>query len=377
MNKTSTTRKHPCGPRQNSLPDTDDKSEFGDSPNTYYDQFEYPDFARFSGSPRTPPGSYSTDMNKYTSSHYLNEDLQNEDFSDLFKSVSSRDEHALRNMNEILTINARYPTLEVQSIMINPHLLLQFVASMTMNFILCSNSFMFTLINNQNQSHPDVVVVYIVSKLINLSCIGLISYIFTSPDTYKSVHVTLEYLAVNMIVYKYNFTNILKYTFVYLFTSVLAAFLSVAVYYDLLLNISTKKLLSGTFSSNRSYVLSYSYILISLLMHLFMAVGLTVISNTTTSTNSTTKAIHKAILTVFISITFGVVIGPIGYILPRLSLYYVIVLVRNDYSVFDINLFITYLAALLSIIIFYPIVVIQIKFIWRNRYRRYIEYGFQ
>ena len=109
--------------------------------------------------------------------------------------------------------------------------------------------------------------------------------------------------------------------------------------------------------------------------HTFLSIGITVLTNMTNSVNSRQFGIHKALVLFFISVTFGIVVGPIGHALPSLSLYCIIILVRRDYSLFDINLFATHAITVLAILIFYPIIAIQIKYVWRNRYRRYIEYG--
>lgn len=326
-----------------------------------------------SESPRTPPGSYSIIMERYTGSDHLNSELRNEEFSDLFKSQI--DDITLREIGEICSMNAHYSTLKVQSTMKNSHLTLEFVASLCLNFMLCNNAFMFALVELRDGNSMDIVLQYILAKLINLSCVGLISCIFTSPDTNKSVNVTLEYLAINTVVYKYKFSNILKYLAVYIAAGITAALLSVLVYHDLINTIPTKKLLSNMFSSNRSYKFNYSYILVSVIMHALVSVGLTMITNTTSSINSKRKAIQKAGLTIFASITFGIVVGPVGYVFPNLALYCMIVVTRNDYSTFDLSLFATYTITLFAIVILYPIIAIQIKFVWRNKYRRYVEYG--
>lgn len=324
--------------------------------------------------PRTPPDSPAFNTNRIpvnAISDALNQDLLNG--SDLFDSL-----YKIPPM-ETLTSNiysvSQSPALEVQSTMKTPYMKLEFIACFSLNMILCSNSFMLALVDSKQDILLENIFRYVLFQIINLACLGFMSYIFTSPDTYKSINITIKYLAINSIVYEYKFSIILKYIGIHLCAGILASLASIGIYHDLITDIPTSKLLSVIFATKRSFSISYSYILVSIMMHFSLSAGLTILTNTTTTINSRIRALQKALLTLFVSITFGAVIGPIGHIWPYLSLYSMVILTRREYDSFNLNLFITYASTILAIIVFYPLMAIQIKFFWRNRYRRYIEYG--
>lgn len=270
---------------------------------------------------------------------------------------------------------ANYTAIEVQSQMSNPYLLLETCACLCFNVVLFCNAFMFSLINNTVGVNTDIVVRFVIAKAINLSCLGLITYVFTTPDTYKSINLTIEYLSVNVIIYEYSFMTIMKYLIIHICMAVIAAFLTIGIYYDIIEHIPTTILLSSILPTTKTYSFTYSYAIIAVIMHMATAVGLTIISNAATSMNARRKAIHKAVLLFFINITFGAVIGPLGYIWQHLMLYSAMIIIRKEHSLFNIELFITYVVMIIAVIIVYPIIAIQIKFFWRNKYRRYIEYG--
>lgn len=305
----------------------------------------------------------------------VNEDLGNID--ELFSQVSGiplMDER-MSMSDYMYADNAQYPKLEIQASMQNPYLILEIFACLCLNIILCSNIFMFAIITTKFEASSDIIIRYVISKALNLSGVGLVTYIFTSPDTFKSISITLEYLSINSVIYEYKFMDVLRYLFIHFIVAIGSALLCIGMYYELIESISTQLLLSFVFSSKRNYSFSYSYIIVSILMHTFLSIGLTILTNMTNSMNSRQRAIHKALLTFFISLSYGAIIGPIGYVWPNLALYIIIIIIRNEYDLFNNSLFITYVVSLLATLIFYPVIAVQIKYFWRNKYRRYIEYG--
>ncbi len=328
--------------------------------------------------PSTPHNSFFIDVNDSSdmnNSSDVNEDLGNID--ELFSQVSGIPLMDGRmSLSEYLySDNAQYPKLEIQSSMQNPYLILETFACICLNIILCSNIFMFAIITTRFGASSDIIIRYVISKALNLAGVGLVTYIFTGPDTFKSINITLEYLSINLIIYEYKFTDVLRYLFIHFITAIGTALLCIGMYYDLINSISTQLLLSFVFSAKRSYSFSYSYVIVSVLMHLLLSIGLTILTNMTNSMNSRHRAIHKALLTFFISLSYGAIIGPIGYVWPNLALYIMIIIIRNEYELFNNSLFVTYVISLLVTILLYPIMAVQIKYFWRNKYRRYIEYG--
>ena len=209
----------------------------------------------------------------------------------------------------------------------------------------------------------------------NITCVGFFAYVFTSPDTFKSISTTIACLSINSVVYEYSILVFLQYIAIHILSGFIAGIVSVGIYNGLISNITTERLLNHIFPSKRAYDFDYSFVLVAIMVHIGLAIGLTLITNMTTSINARSRTIHKAMFIFFVSIIFGIVVGPIGSTLPNLCLYITIAIVRNDYSSVDEHILIVQSCSILSMLILYPFVAIQIKFVWRNKYRRYIEYG--
>ena len=298
------------------------------------------------------------------SSNYLNRDLLDDDLDELYETLSKipfLDRSPIQlEQNGIVT---------TQSVMINSSLLLEFAACFSFDIILCSNVFLFAILNaGDNQ-----VFQYVLIRIINLSFLGIISYLLAGPDTYRSVNITLTYLSINSILYKYSLLNVLRYLFIHFVAAILASLVSIGMYYDLIKEISSSDLVINLFPLHK-YSISYSYASIAFLVHMSVSIGLVVLVDMTNSMNARKRSIHKAMFLFFLSVIFGVIIGPIGYAWPNLALYATLFIIRNDYSSFDSNMFVIYLITTIAAFILYPIIAIQLKYTCRNKYSRCIEY---
>ena len=164
--------------------------------------------------PGTPPSDsvsvYLQKENNTSVEDSLNKDLMVDDIDDLIDSLSSFSSMDILMANRINQIHlGHYPTLNVHKSITRSYLFLEFFASICLNVALCFNAFTFTILeNNVKLSHSiftmDYFLQYILHKALNLACIGLVGYIFTSPDTYKSINLTLTNLTVNAIIYEYS-----------------------------------------------------------------------------------------------------------------------------------------------------------------------------
>ena len=139
-------------------------------------------------------------------------------------------------------------------------------------------------------------------------------------------------------------------------------------------DIAIPSILSNAFILGRLPQINYSYLSIVTMVHAFIAIGLTVLTNSTTSLNAGKRMLHKMLLIFMASMTFGVILGPLGHIWPSLVLYIALHITRNDIDSLDVDTIIAYLSIILAILIMYPLVALQIKYIWRKKYIRYIEY---
>lgn len=268
----------------------------------------------------------------------------------------------------------QYPSLEVQSSMDKPYLLLEFAASVILNVILCSNDFMFAIISQPDMdTKTDSIIRYIIAKVVNLSFVALVPFIFTTPDTYKSINVTVEYLAINIIIFEYDFVHILKYLGIQAISSIIGCLISIGLYFEYIRDLKTDQILPNVMGS--SFAFNYSYVIVSMIVHTCIAAGLTVISNDASSINAKKKTLHKALLFFFCGLSFGSIIGPVGYMIPQVCLYSMLIISKGDYHLFNTGMFVAYVLSIIGILVFYPLMAVQIKFYWRNRYKRYIEYG--
>lgn len=272
--------------------------------------------------------------------------------------------------------NTKYVNLEVQATMENPYLLLEFISCLTFKFIICSNTFMFAYISSlDNVNNTDIIVRYIIARLINFTYVAAIPYIFTTPDTYKSINVLLEYLMINIVIFEYEFVVILKYLCIHIIAAFLGSMMSYGLFYEYTKDLTIEQILPNISISSFRFQFNFSYVCITVLVHIAIASSLTIISNDATSMTAKGKTIHKALCFLIIGLVSGFVIGPIGYILPRLCLYVIVLVAKKETQLFNGEMFITYVVIVLSIIVLYPIIAIQIKFFWRNKFKRYIEYG--
>jgi hypothetical protein len=102
--------------------------------------------------------------------------------------------------------------------------------------------------------------------------------------------------------------------------------------------------------------LSYSFVLIAILVHAVTAVYLTNITSSTTSANASVRTLHKIMLVALMSATFGFAIGPVGYMLPSLLLYVALTVAREEYTLLSLNILAAYGASILVVLVTYPVI---------------------
>jgi hypothetical protein len=266
-----------------------------------------------------------------------------------------------------------YSSLEIQSIITKSYYRLEMLGCLALSIIICSDSFTFVFLTKY-ELESDLLLKYVLYKFVNFTAVGFITFICTTPDTYKSISLTAKHLAINCVIYEYDSIRIFKYICIHVTFGILGAIITYLIFFDLLKNFETEQIITNIFSQKRSYSYNLSYITTSILMHTMLSSGLTIFTNMTNMTNARMMAWQKSAFTCFISIVYGVVIGPIGYLWYNLSLYCVIIIIRGDFYLFNIELFLTYFITIIGIIFLYPIMAIFIKYKWRKLYRKYIEY---
>ncbi|KAG7394171.1 hypothetical protein PHYBOEH_005565 [Phytophthora boehmeriae] len=271
------------------------------------------------------------------------------------------------------TFNHQPVTLGIQSRMVNPYYMLELLSCMTFDLIICSNSFTFTLIVDAS-TELNAPLRFLVFKAINLACLAFVLYVNTNSDTYKSLNVTIEYLAVNAVIYEYPILVVIKYLMIRIVSGFVMAFAPTGIYYNLIDKYTTEQLVANVLFVTSGYTFTYSYYLTAILLHFSVAIGLTVLTDSTTSSNARSRVIAKSAIIYFCRSSFGVVVGPVGYIWTNVALYLSVIVTRHRYDLVDVHWMATYIVMIVGVIVIYPLIAIQIKFIWKNKYRRYIEY---
>jgi chromate transport protein ChrA len=184
----------------------------------------------------------------------------------------------------------------------------------------------------------------------------------------------------------------MKYLLIHIITGLISALVVLGIYYEYLNSFTSSELSSfillrsATFvpesvstdvkltKENHKYKFGYSYFLITILAHAILGFGLSILTNTVNSLNVKKRVLQKGLLMFMINVTFGIIIGPIGYTWPSLALYIMMIIIRNDFDQLNTSIVITYMITLTTIIIVYPLIAIKIKYFWHSKYRNYIEY---
>lgn len=313
------------------------------------------------------------DINQATD--HLNRDLINFDWNMSPESPLSRVPlMEPRSFEELDNLDAYHRIgIGIQSRMSNPYFMLEIVACMCFDLVLCSNAYVFTIITDAD-ADAAIPLRFLVYKGINLGCLAIITAIFTTPDTYKSLNITIEYLAINAIIYEYQIATVLKYLLIRLVSGAVMAFTVTGIYLNLLVDYTTEDLVSNILFVASNYKFTYAYYITAVLLHISIAIGLTLLTDSATSTNARSRAYLKSLVIYFCRNSFGIVVGPVGYIWTNIMLYLAIVSLRNRFDLIDVRWVATYLITIVGIIVIYPLIAIQIKFIWRDKVRRYLEY---
>lgn len=256
-------------------------------------------------------------------------------------------------------------SVDIQTSMIKSYYLLEFVGSLCAAAFLYSNIFMMaTVCRDHGLSW------YLLARLINLASLGVVAHLFTSPDTYRSVSIMPSFLMVNAVTHGYPMRTLALCLLMHLTGSACAAILVVVIFSPIIHNISSAAIMHDVAGMQ----LSYSFVLIAILVHAVTAVCLTNITSSTTSANASVRTLHKIMLVALMSATFGFAIGPVGYMLPSLLLYVALTVAREEYTLLSLNILAAYGASILVVLVTYPVIALQVKFVWRKRYVRYIEY---
>lgn len=229
------------------------------------------------------------------------------------------------------------------------------------------------ILNIMQTPYENSLSYYVLSKLLLFFSVGYVVYIFSTPDTYRSINTSIDFLAVNCILYAYPLTTVLLYFSIQFLTSFLGAMISIGLHYSILIPLDNQKLLDSIITSNDSFLLTPSYIFLSIFIHIVIVIGLTFIMDGTNSLNCKQKVIHRVTYVGMLSLLYTITVGAIGFMaIYRLGLYLSISLIFGHPC--DITIVFTYLAHTLIKVLVYPFMAFHIKYVWKNAIQRYIEY---
>lgn len=308
--------------------------------------------------------SYERSSNSIDNDSILNEFIQDPNFSNIpiLERIPYFDIPPTSNVQ-----------LDIQPVLINRYYALEFIACTFVAIGISSTIFMLNILSiGTNTNYP--LFYYILSKTIQFFIAGLVIYLFSNGDTYKSINVSIDFLAINWSLYDYPFWMVLKYLLTQLLACMFGTLLTIGLHYNIISSIPTDVLLNSIILINKDYLLSPSYFLLSAFIHIITVIGLTIIIDYTNSINYHERIIQKIVYIYSISILYCTIIGPIGFMIYRTTLYIFISLIFGVPKHECAAILIIMVSHMLIKLLFYPFIAFHVKFVWKNSLRRYLEY---
>ncbi len=297
--------------------------------------------------------------------------------------INERSSHSsIPNINEFIleelitnyNFDASDSPCDVNPIIEYPLYIIEFILSLITFMMFYGNMFMIVvLMFKSDNDHP--YVSYFLIKVINLAMVGLIICISTTPNTYKAINILTKIMMINTIVYGYSPMMFIIYFLIHLLSIVLSSIIVLFEVNNIISDIPTDYLINTIFFPNQSIQVNAMFVIATIFYHFVVIIGLIIISQSSNSYNVKTNVIQKLLLITIVSAPYEIMFGPITYALPNLFLYIGIIISKNAYELFDINVILSYICSTLIIMIIYPLVALLIKVKGRKKIIRYIEYG--
>ncbi len=266
--------------------------------------------------------------------------------------------------------------IDVETSMTKPLYVLEFIGCICASVLLYSGIFTFTaLIFKYDNDMCVGIVQYIGIKLINFITMSMLTFVFITVDTFKSINIVSKFLFINAIIYKFDYKMFTKFILIHISTVIIAAPMSILIFESVISNIPTEQLLNVIFDTHREYTFNVGYMLITVMVHLVIGTGLTLLTQSTRSCNAHVMCIYKLLILFVFSLLFEIIIGPVDYVLSEIILYISIIIWKSNYQHINYNLLISYGISLIIVIILYPLLAFCIKTSWRKKFTKYVEYG--
>jgi glycerol uptake facilitator-like aquaporin len=265
-------------------------------------------------------------------------------------------------------------SIEILPGLINRYYLVEFASCLAVSIGISSVVFMLNILSNESDNPSNPLLYYMISKTVQFFIAGIIISIFTNADTYRSVNVSVDFLAINWVLHDYTFPMVLKYMVIQLLACILGTLISIGMHYNILSKLPKTDLLNSIILVNPEYILTSSYILLSIFIHTINVIGLTFIMDRANSLNYHEKIFHKVIYIYGLSLLYCTIIGPLGFMIYRLTLYICISFIFDIHPNENNSIMIMVAVHLVIKLLIYPFISFHVKFVWKNSIRRYLEY---
>lgn len=262
-------------------------------------------------------------------------------------------------------ISHSYPVLDVSP----KYYLYDFILCIFVSIFISSISFMTSLFSTNIES------TIIIQTIVQSITIGGLLYVFSTPDTYKSINCSLEFLPINWVSYSYSLSNMFIYLSIQILAAIIGSYIVIGMYYNKIKQLDQMILFQSILPGDTDNALSADSIALSIFVNLITIVGATLIMGHINSITCRNSFTYTVIYILIIGVVYERFTGPINFILYKLILYGAIVSTFD--GAYDNQKNPIIIAMGINIVfklIVYPVVAYHVKYIWSQSLRRYIEY---
>ncbi len=315
---------------------------------------------------------YSIDSDDINNDDNISDISDNSELNDFIQNTGI-DFHTIEGMrfkqNRILYEDGNLNNIEIDLININKYYKLNFLVCFLTSILFTSNIFMLAIIE------ADDKLMFIIRIVLESIILSMINYVFISSNTYKSMNLSLEFLAINWVFYEYSISTMLKYFVVNLLGIFTGCYFTIGMYYTKLINIDKKNLLDLIITTKYDNDFTIDKISLSIFIHVILIIGTSFILSEVNSINCMKRYMYVIYYYLLINLVYELFVGQIVFIMYKLGLYLSIISIFSDTHIYYNNfLLITTLIYILTKIIIYPLVAFYVKYVWKNKILRYLEY---
>lgn len=312
--------------------------------------------------------SYRSSISSIEDDSALNEFIQDPNFNQLpiLERRPSYQQYFTQTGSTDIT---NLQPVDIQSSHIN-YYAVEFLSCLFVSIAVSSSTLMLNILPN---CADNSLSYYVLAKALRFFISGYVAYIFTTSDTYRSINTSIDFLSINWALYSYKCTAVCTYFGIQLAAAFLGALLSIGLHYNIISILDKEKLLDSIISVPHIYLLTPSYMFLSIFVHILTVVGLTFIMDSTNSLNCKRIVVKRITYMGVISLVYGPMVGPIGFMaMYKLGLYLatsVIFGIPGSATIVG-----TVLAHIAIKLLMYPFIAFHVKYVLKNAIQRYFEY---